>query len=41
MLEKDVQEIEPCVDLAQNLDIPIFYFDFDKFIVRYDSEIEL
>ncbi len=41
LLEKDIQEIEPYVYLAQNLDIPIIYFDFDKFNVRYDSEIEL
>ena len=41
LLEKDVQQIEPCDDLAQILDIPIIYFDFDKFNIRYDAEIEL
>ena len=41
LLEKDEQEIEPCDDLAKVLDIPIIYFDFDKFNIRYDAEIEL
>ncbi len=41
LLEKDVQVIEPCDDLAEILDIPIIYFDFDKFNIRYDAEIEL
>ena len=41
LLEKDVQEIEPCDDLAKVLDIPIIYFDFDKSNIRYDAEIEL
>ncbi|MFC0605275.1 OmpA family protein [Winogradskyella pulchriflava] len=41
LLEKDVQEINPCDDLAKILDIPIIYFDFDKFNIRYDAEIEL
>ena len=41
LLEKDEQEIEPCDDLAKVLDIPIIYFDFDKFDIRYDAEIEL
>jgi outer membrane protein OmpA-like peptidoglycan-associated protein len=41
LLEKDVQQIQPCDDLAQILDIPIIYFDFDKFNIRYDAEIEL
>ena len=41
LLEKDEQEIEPCDDLAKILDIPIIYFDFDKFNIRYDAEIEL
>jgi outer membrane protein OmpA-like peptidoglycan-associated protein/tetratricopeptide (TPR) repeat protein len=41
LLEKDVQEINPCDDLAKVLDIPIIYFDFDKHNVRYDAEIEL
>lgn len=41
LLEKDEQKIEPCDDLAKVLDIPIIYFDFDKFNIRYDAEIEL
>jgi outer membrane protein OmpA-like peptidoglycan-associated protein/tetratricopeptide (TPR) repeat protein len=41
LLEKDEIEINPCDDLAKILDIPIIYFDFDKFNIRYDAEIEL
>lgn len=41
LLEKDVQKINPCDDLAKILDIPIIYFDFDKSNIRYDAEIEL
>ncbi|WP_111683747.1 OmpA family protein [Winogradskyella tangerina] len=41
LLDKDVQEIGPCDDLAKVLDIPIIYFDFDKSNIRYDAEIEL
>lgn len=41
LLDKDVQEINPCDDLAKILDIPIIYFDFDKYNIRYDAEIEL
>ncbi|WP_422107741.1 OmpA family protein [Winogradskyella sp.] len=41
LLEKDVQEIAPCDDLAKVLDIPIIYFDFNKSNIRYDAEIEL
>ena len=41
VLEKDEIEIEPCDDLAKILNIPIIYFDFDKFDIRYDAEIEL
>lgn len=41
LLEKDVEEIQPCDDLAKVLDIPIIYFDFDKFNIRYDAEVEL
>lgn len=40
-IEKDEQQIEPCDDLAKVLDIPIIYFNFDKFNIRYDAEIEL
>lgn len=41
MLEQDEIEINPCDDLAKILDIPIIYFDFDKFNIRYDAEVEL
>lgn len=41
LIEKDEQQIEPCDDLAKVLDIPIIYFDFDKFNIRYDAEVEL
>lgn len=41
LLDKDVQEINACDDLAKILDIPIIYFDFDKSNIRYDAEIEL
>jgi outer membrane protein OmpA-like peptidoglycan-associated protein len=41
LLEKDEQEIEPGDDLAEILDIPIIYFDYDKSNIRYDAEIEL
>lgn len=41
LLEKDEQEIVPGDDLAEILDIPIIYFDYDKFNIRYDAEIEL
>ncbi|MCF7569634.1 OmpA family protein [Sabulilitoribacter arenilitoris] len=33
--------IEPCDDLAKVLDIPIIHFDFDKYNIRPDAEIEL
>ena len=41
LLEKDEVELEPCADLAKLLDIPIIYFDFDKFGIRGDAELEL
>jgi outer membrane protein OmpA-like peptidoglycan-associated protein len=41
LLEKDEIELEPCADLAKLLDIPIIYFDFDKFDIRRDAELEL
>jgi outer membrane protein OmpA-like peptidoglycan-associated protein len=41
LLEKDEVKVEPCADLAKLLDIPIIYFDFDKFNIRYDAEVEL
>ena len=41
MLDKDEQEILPCDDLAKLLDIPIIYFDFDKYFIRTDAATEL
>nr|WP_321224705.1 OmpA family protein [uncultured Psychroserpens sp.] len=41
LLEQDEVELEPCADLAKILDIPIIYFDFDKFNIRRDAEVEL
>ncbi|RZN78571.1 MAG: flagellar motor protein MotB [Winogradskyella sp.] len=41
LLEKEQIKLEPCDDLAKILDIPIIYFDFDKYDIRYDAEIEL
>ena len=41
LLEKDELELSPCDDLAKVLDIPIIYFDLDKYNIRYDAEIEL
>ena len=40
-LKLDVQTIEPCDDLAKILDIPIIHFDFDKYFIRADAEVEL
>lgn len=40
-LEKDVKSIGEGTDLAQTLGIPIIYFDFDKYEIRYDAEVEL
>ncbi|QFZ53648.1 OmpA family protein [Oceanihabitans sp. IOP_32] len=42
LLEKNEQFLmEPCADLAKLLDNRIIYFDFDKFNIRSDAEIEL
>ena len=41
LLERDEVVLEPCADLAKLLDIPIIYFDFDKFDIRGDAELEL
>lgn len=41
LLDKDEQEIAPCDDLAKLLDIPIIYFDFDKYFIRKDAATEL
>lgn len=40
-LENDIQKISPCDDLSKTLDIPIIYFDFDKYDIRYDAKVEL
>ena len=40
-LEKDVKSITEGTDLAQTLGIPIIYFDYDKYVIRYDAEVEL
>lgn len=40
-LEKDVKGITEGTDLAQTLGIPIIYFDYDKYDIRYDAEVEL
>ena len=40
-LEQDRKNILPCDDLAKILDIPIVYFDYDKYDIRYDAEVEL
>lgn len=40
-LEQDKKAIAPCDDLAKVLDIPIIYFDYDKYAIRYDAEVEL
>ena len=33
--------IEPCDDLAKALNIPLIYFDLDKYDIKYVAEIEL
>jgi len=40
-LEKDIEEVEVGDDLAEVLDIPIIYFDFDKSNIRRDASFEL
>ncbi|OED43788.1 hypothetical protein AB832_02375 [Flavobacteriaceae bacterium (ex Bugula neritina AB1)] len=40
-LEKDKQKIGIGYDLAKVLDISVIYFDFNKFNIRYDAEVEL
>lgn len=40
-LKRDQTKLDPCDDLAKILDIPIIYFDFDKYNIRYDAEVEL
>lgn len=41
LFEKDTYQVKPGDDLAKILDIPIIYFDFDKYNIRYDAEVEL
>ena len=41
LLEKEKEEIKVGDDLADILNIPIIYFDFDKSNIRYDASIEL
>ena len=41
LLEKDEKEIGEGTDLAETLNIPIIYFDFDKSNIRPDAEVEL
>ncbi|WP_345006792.1 OmpA family protein [Snuella lapsa] len=41
LLEKDEYELKVGDDLAKVLDIPIIYFDFDKYNIRYDATVEL
>ena len=40
-LNPDKKEITPCDDLAKVLDIPIIHFDFDKYDIRPDAEVDL
>ncbi|NNC45237.1 MAG: OmpA family protein [Winogradskyella sp.] len=40
-LEQDEQEVTVGTDLAPVLDIPIIYFDYDKYNIRYDASVEL
>ncbi|MBT8324333.1 MAG: OmpA family protein, partial [Winogradskyella sp.] len=40
-LDKDEQEVTIGTDLAPVLDIPIIYFDYDKYNIRYDASVEL
>lgn len=40
-LQKDMEELQPGVDLAKVLNIPTIYFDFDKFDIRPDAQVEL
>ena len=41
LLKKDVKELKVGDDLAQTLNIPIIYFDFDKDNIRPDAALEL
>ena len=41
LLDKDEQKVVVGDDLAKMLDIPIIYFDFDKYNIRYDASVEL
>ncbi|WGH76591.1 OmpA family protein [Tenacibaculum tangerinum] len=40
-LKRDQIILNPCDDLAKLLDIPIIHFDFDKYNIRPDAQLEL
>lgn len=40
-LQPNEVEIKPCDDLAKALNIPMIYFDLDKYDIKYVAEIEL
>ncbi|MBD0830510.1 OmpA family protein [Aestuariibaculum sediminum] len=40
-LTRNEHNLKPGDDLAKVLDIPIIYFDFDKYNIRYDAQVEL
>ena len=40
-IKTDKIAFEPCDDLAKILDIPIIHFDFDKYKVRNDAQVEM
>ena len=41
VLVKDIQTIKPCDDLANTLDIPVVYFDYDKYDITKSATVEL
>ncbi|MBP1840487.1 OmpA family protein [Formosa algae] len=40
-LQQNIVDLEPGMDLADVLNIPIIYFDYDKSNIREDAEVEL
>lgn len=40
-LAPDEIEIKPCDDLAKTLNIPLIYFEFNKYDIQYVAEIEI
>lgn len=40
-LDPEVIEIQPCDDLAKTLNIPVIYFDLDKYDIKYVAELQL